>query len=409
MRRDGSRGLAARGLALGLVVMAGLARGGGMPVRAEPMASIVIDAATGQVLEQADATRPWHPASLAKLMTVYLAFAAIEAGRMTLDDVLTVSPTAAALPETRLGLREGKAIAVEQAIKAVIVRSANDAAVLLSERIGGNEKAFAAMMTAKARELGMTRTVFRNATGLPEDGQMTTARDMALLARALLRDFPQHYRIFSASSIQWGGQTLSTYNGLLGAYQGADGLKTGFTCASGYNLVGSAMRGDRRLIGVVLGGRTSAERNDEMVKLLDTGFRVAAASDLPLVDGLADGDDGPAPQQLSAAECSTLPLAAGIGNGGRLPGWAVIFGAFPDQGRARQAVEQARKALQSVLKRGQPAIIRRQQEGVYGWAALLVGLEQKEAGAACKQLWSKGAYCLALNPDVLNSPAALWR
>lgn len=409
MRWDGGRGLTARGLALGLALATGLMALGRAPALADPMASIVIDATTGQVLEQADATRPWHPASLTKLMTVYLAFAVIEAGRMTLDDVLTVSRTAAAQPETRLGLREGKTITVEQAIKAVIVRSANDAAVLLSEHIAGSEDAFAAMMTAKARELGMRRTVFHNATGLPNDGQVTTARDMALLARALLRDFPQHYWIFSTSSIQWGGQTLSSFNGLLSAYQGADGLKTGFTCASGYNLVGSAMRGDRRLIGVVLGGRTSTERNGQMVKLLDAGFRRAVVPDLPVIDGLADGDARPAPQQLSSAECATLPPTMGVGNGGRLPGWAVIFGAFPDQGRARKAVDEARKMLQPVLSRGQPAVIRRQQEGVYGWAALLVGLEQKEAGAACKHMWSKGAYCLALNPDVLNSPTALWR
>src|SRR5262249_33149298 len=157
------------------------------------MASIVVDAGTGQVLQQVDATRVWHPASLTKLMTVYLAFEALGSGLIAPDETLTVSATAAAEPETKLGLRSGKTISVAEAIKAVIVRSANDAAVLLGERIAGSEAAFAAMMTAKAQELGMTRTVFHNATGLPDDGQVTTARDMALLARALLRDFPEQY------------------------------------------------------------------------------------------------------------------------------------------------------------------------------------------------------------------------
>ncbi|HWA46464.1 MAG TPA: D-alanyl-D-alanine carboxypeptidase family protein [Hypericibacter adhaerens] len=374
------------------------------------MASIVVDAGTGQVLQQVDATRVWHPASLTKLMTVYLAFETLRAGQMTADETLTVSETAAAQPETKLGLRAGKTISVAQAIKAVIVRSANDAAVLLGERIAGSEDAFAAMMTAKAHELGMTRTVFHNATGLPDDGQVTTARDMALLARALMRDFPDQYPIFASTNLQWHGQTLSTYNGLLSAYQGADGLKTGFTCASGYNLVGSALRDGRRLIGVVLGGRSSAERNGEMARLLDAGFHILGAPSFPDVAAMPDGDSQPPPRQLSSAECSTLPSTAiGGGGGGKLPGWAVIFGAFPDQAAARKTVDQARKSLQAVLKHGQPAVIRRQTEGTYRWAALLVGLAQEEAKAACRKIQSSGAYCLALNPDVLNSPTALWR
>jgi len=391
-----------------------LSLGMAAPVRADRMASIVVDAGTGEVLQQVDATRVWHPASLTKLMTVYLAFGAVEAGQVSLDEKLVVSASAAAQPETKLGLREGKTITVAQAIKAVIVRSANDAAVLLGERIAGSEDAFAVMMTTKARELGMTRTIFHNATGLPDDGQVTTARDMALLARALMRDFPQHYPIFASTSLQWAGHTLTTYNGLLSAYEGADGLKTGFTCASGYNLVGSALRDGRRLIGVVLGGRSSAERNGEMARLLDAGFHTLAfhtvgPASFPDIATMPDGDSQPAPRQLSSAECSTLPSASLEGDGRKLPGWAVIFGAFPDQAVARKTVDQARQALKTVLRHGQPAIIRRQQEGTYRWAALVVGLAQDEAKAACKKMQAAGAYCLALNPDVLNSPTAMWR
>jgi D-alanyl-D-alanine carboxypeptidase len=380
---------------------------GAPAARADQMASIVVDAGTGQVVQQIDATRIWYPASLTKLMTIYLAFTALESGQIAPDEALVISATAASQPETKLGLREGKTITVAQAIKAVIVRSANDAAVLLGERIAGTEAAFAAMMTAKARDLGMTRTVFHNATGLPDDGQVTTARDMALLARALMVDFPARYPIFASTSLQWGGQTLSTYNGLLSAFQGADGLKTGFTCASGYNLVGSALRDGRRLIGVVLGGRSSGERNGAMVRLLDAGFHTTLLPSFPDVVTMPDGDDQPAPRQLSSAECGTLPSAS-LG-GGRLPGWAVIFGAFPNQAAARKTVDQNRKALQTVLKHGQPAVIRRQTEGTYRWAALVVGLSQSEAKASCKKLQSAGTYCLALNPDVLNSSTALWR
>ncbi|QEX17337.1 hypothetical protein FRZ44_26350 [Hypericibacter terrae] len=382
---------------------------GASSARADRMASIVVDAGTGQVIQQVDATRIWHPASLTKLMTIYLAFTALESGQISVDEALLVSPTAAAQPETKLGLREGKTITVAQAIKAVIVRSANDAAVLLGERIAGTEDAFAIMMTLKARELGMTRTVFHNATGLPDDGQVTTARDMAILARALMTDFPERYPIFASTSLQWGGRTLTTYNGLLSAYQGADGLKTGFTCASGYNLVGSALREGRRLIGVVLGGRSSGERNGEMARLLDSGFHTPVLPSFPELTAMPDGDNQDAPRQLSSAECSTLPSASLEGGTGKLPGWAVIFGAFADQAKARNTVDQARKALQAVLKHGQPAIIRRQQEGTYRWAALVVGLGQDEAKAACRKMQADGGYCLALNPDVLNSPSALWR
>ncbi|MGH6938553.1 serine hydrolase [Hypericibacter sp.] len=401
-----SRGWKGRWFVLAAALAACL---GASSAHADRMASIVVDAGTGQVIQQVDATRIWHPASLTKLMTIYLAFTALESGQISLDESLLISPTAAAQPETKLGLREGKNITVAQAIKAVIVRSANDAAVLLGERIAGTEDAFAAMMTMKARELGMTRTVFHNATGLPDDGQVTTARDMAILARALMTDFPERYPIFASTSLQWGGRTLTTYNGLLSAYQGADGLKTGFTCASGYNLVGSALREGRRLIGVVLGGRSSGERNGEMARLLDAGFQTPVLPSFPDLVAMPDGDTQDAPRQLSSAECSTLPSASLEGGSSKLPGWAVIFGAFPDQGAARNTVDRARKALQAVLKHGQPAIIRRQQEGTYRWAALVVGLGQDEAKAACRKMQSDGGYCLALNPDVLNSPSALWR
>lgn len=393
--------------ALGIFLVAVLLLPGGQ-ANARDMASIVIEADSGLVLSAADATQPWHPASLTKLMTIYMTFAALTAGELALDEELTISETAAAQPETRIGLAAGKLMSVEQAIKAVIVRSGNDAAVLLAERLAGSEAAFAAAMTNWARGLGMTRTKFVNASGLPDDGQTTTARDMAILARRLIQDFPQYYAYFGATNIVWRGRTLGTYNPLLGGFLGADGLKTGFTCASGYNIVGSAVRDGRRLIGVVLGGRSGGERNSLVMKLLEQGFDgLEAAADAPtieLMDSAADVQ--PPPRQLSSAECSTVPSVAGPS---RFEGWAVIFGYFPNKAAAQSAIQTARQQLKPVMSRGQPAVIQRQQEGSFGFAALLVGLKKEEAGTACKQLWGAGAYCMALNPEVLNNPTALWR
>lgn len=396
---------------IGVVVAAFVAIGlrpGAGPAQARDMATILVDADSGTVIAAKDATQPWHPASLTKLMTLYMTFAAVADGSLALDEKLIVSPTAAAQPETKIGLVAKRTITVEQAIKAVIVRSANDAAVLLAERIAGSEAAFAAAMTARARAIGMTRSQFRNATGLPDDAQVTTARDMAVLARALIRDFPKYYSYFATSSFAWRGRTLGTFNPLLGGYAGADGLKTGFTCASGYNIVGSALRDNRRIIGVVLGGHSGGERNSFMVKLLDQGFANGPPPDAALLDAMPDLPGQPPPRQLSSAECSTVPSVASAG-GGRLAGWAVIFGYFADKAAAQSAIQTARNQLKPVLTRGQPAVIQRQQEGNFGYAALLVGLAPEEARKACKHLWDIGAYCLALNPDVLNNPTAIWR
>src|SRR5215813_14940008 len=292
---------------LPLFCVAGLLWAARSGVAAPDYAAIVVDAESGTVLESVSATARWYPASLTKVMTVYLAFDEIAAGRMTLDEQLTVSDHAAAQPATELGLGAGQKITVKDTILAIILRSANDAAVALAERIGGSEEAFAARMTAKARELGMSRTVFRNASGLPDPQQVTTARDMAVLASALLENYPQYYHFFSTTSFIYAGQTFGTINGILSRYSGADGIKTGFTCGSGYNLVASAKRNGRRLIGVLLGGHTNFERHSEMSKLLDEGF----ATDLTKMSKplhLADvGDvvtDAAPTLQLSAAECA---------------------------------------------------------------------------------------------------------
>jgi len=381
-------------------------------------AAIVVDADSGTVLESVAATARWYPASLTKVMTVYLAFEEIEAGRLTLDEELTVSAHAAAQPATELGLGAGQKITVEDTIFAIILQSANDAAVTLAERIGGSEEAFAERMTAKARALGMSRTVFRNASGLPDPEQVTTARDMAVLAKALLENYPQYYHFFSTTSFTFGGQTFGTINGILSHYAGADGIKTGFTCGSGYNLVASAKRNGRRLIGVLLGSRTNFERHSEMGRLLDVGF----ATDPQTLDGkvklaeleTSDGEADPAPPiQLSTAECaygvSATSIEAGLTGTGLGGGWALIFGASSSKAQAQHLLGQARQQLKPVLAGGRAVILPKQWEGTRRYSALLAGLSKEQAGKACKHLWSVGTYCLALSPQVLRNPQAVWR
>ncbi|MBX6323443.1 MAG: D-alanyl-D-alanine carboxypeptidase [Rhodospirillaceae bacterium] len=386
-------------------------------------ADIVIDAATGEILHAHDATVRWYPASLTKMMTLYLTMEKLASGRLKLDDTLTVSAHAAGQQPTRLGLDPGEKISVEDAIGAVIVRSANDAAVVLGERIGGTEDYFAVLMTEKAKQLGMLQTEFWNASGLPHPKQTTTARDMALLAQALIRDFPQYYHFFGMRSITYKGQVLPTYNGLLTSYPGADGLKTGFTCGSGYNLVASAERKGRRLIGVILGGRSRAGRNSEMARLLDAAFgdEPTPGETQLVADLVPEGEgDGAPPHVLSQNECISTPSEPILIRGpltvktatekpGKLPGWGIVFGSYPEVGKAKATLGEAQKALKPVLKAGRPTIVERDWEGVRSYRALIVGLSREEAGAACKHLWSTGDYCLALSPQALNSASAPWR
>jgi D-alanyl-D-alanine carboxypeptidase len=234
--------------------------------------SILIDARTGQVLNESNADAPTYPASLTKMMTLYLTFQALNAGRLRLDTRLPVSLWAASQSPTKLGLRAGDTVSVRSLILGIVTRSANDAAVVLAEGLAGSEPAFAAEMNAAARRLGMTRTVFRNASGLPDPEQQTTARDIAQLALALWRDFPREYAFFATKEFNFRGTEIVGHDHLLSWYPGVDGIKTGYIRASGYNLATSAVRDGHRLIGVVLGGLTWGTRDREMAALLDRGF-----------------------------------------------------------------------------------------------------------------------------------------
>ncbi|HEY3888606.1 MAG TPA: D-alanyl-D-alanine carboxypeptidase, partial [Caulobacteraceae bacterium] len=237
-------------------------------------ASIVVDASDGEVLYQRNADSPRYPASISKIMTLYLTFEALASGRIKPTDMIVVSQHAASMAPSKLGLKPGEVITVDDAMHAVAVHSANDMAVALAEKIGGSEARFATLMTLRAQELGMSNTHYDNASGLPDPRQISTARDIATLSRAVMRDYPQYYRFFSLRSFDYHGLYMTNHNGMLGRTPGVDGLKTGYIGASGFNLAASAVRDNRRLIVVVLGGSSSAARDAHVADLFDAGFSV---------------------------------------------------------------------------------------------------------------------------------------
>ena len=243
---------------------------------AAPYAAMVVDARSGEVLHSRNADTRLHPASLTKMMTLYIAFEAVKNGEISLDTKVRISKNAAAEPPSKLGLRSGQRIALRYLIRAAAVKSANDAATAIGEAISGSEAKFARRMNRTARALGMTNTTFKNAHGLTESGHLSTARDMTTLGRHLLYDYPQYYNLFSRRSTHAGVKTVNNTNRrLLNAYRGADGIKTGYTRAAGFNLVASAERGRERVIATVFGGRSTASRNAKVAELLDLGFRRA--------------------------------------------------------------------------------------------------------------------------------------
>jgi D-alanyl-D-alanine carboxypeptidase len=401
---------------LGLcTLVAGLSGAGVARADGVKPARLVIDAETGKVLVAERANLPWYPASLTKLMTAYITFSEVAAGRLSLTDTITVSAQAAAQPPTKFGLRTGQKITVQQAVTVMLVSSANDAAYALAERIGGSASGFVGRMNATAQSLGMIGTRFENPNGLPDNAQVSTARDIAVLALAIVHNFPDRYSVFGLRQASIGGRSQPTVNGLLGAYPGADGMKTGFTCGSGYNIVGSALRGGQRLIAVVLGAHDRNQRTILVRRLLDSGFKGGETvpntiSNIAMVPAgletagpptVLKGSDCEASDSIDSEDAGAAPA--------RLPGWGIIFGSYGDPNIARQAIGGAQTSLKTGVTGGRPAVVKRQFEGTTRYAALLVGLSANDAGDACRMLWHRAQYCLALNPAVLNDPRALWR
>ena len=235
--------------------------------------TLLFDAADGKVLYAEDADNQWHPASVTKVMTAYLVFEAVKAGKLKLDDKMTCSEKAFQQQPSKVGLPVGGELSIEKGLEALIVKSANDVAVMLAEKVGGSEEAFVQQMNEAAQRLGMTRTKFVNPNGLPAPEQVTTARDLAKLARAVVKEYPEHAKLWSMSEMRLGKIRLGSHNGLLRTFEGADGLKTGFICDSGFNVIASATRDGRRLMAVVLGSPTSRDRTARAASLLEYGFQ----------------------------------------------------------------------------------------------------------------------------------------
>ncbi|MCH2075969.1 MAG: D-alanyl-D-alanine carboxypeptidase [Rhodobacteraceae bacterium] len=278
---------------------------------AAPYAAMVIDARSGEVLHSRNADTRLHPASLTKMMTLYIAFQAVENGEISLDTTVKISAKAAAEPPSKLGLRAGSRIKLRYLIRAAAIKSANDAATAIGEAISGSEAAFARRMNRTAKSMGMTRTTFKNAHGLTESGHMSTARDMTTLGRHVLYDYPQYYNLFSRRSTHAGiAEVRNTNRRLLNAYRGADGIKTGYTRAAGFNLVASAERGQERVIATVFGGRSTATRNARVAELLDMGFQRAptrVAVRKPSLRAVETGSVGKTIRVVTAVKTSLRP------------------------------------------------------------------------------------------------------
>jgi D-alanyl-D-alanine carboxypeptidase len=267
------------------------------PRMAQAEALLLIEADTGKVLQAENATYPWYPASVTKIMTAYVALKAVKEGRMTLDTLLTVSPAAAAQSPSKMGFKPGTQVTLDNALKMMMVKSANDIAVVIAEGVGGSIDGFSAEMNKNAQRLGMTQTSYVNPNGLPAEGQITSARDLGILARAIIRDLPEYEYFMHVPAIKFGRRITANFNKLIGRYPGADGMKTGFICASGFNLVATATRNNKRLIAVVLGAQSSAQRALKAAQLLERGFNGNKLSwlkpSLGTVDALAPIDASP--------------------------------------------------------------------------------------------------------------------
>jgi D-alanyl-D-alanine carboxypeptidase len=378
--------------------------------------SIVIDADTGQVVSEYNADALGYPASLTKMMTLYLVFGALERGQLSLDQSLPVSYHAARQAPSKLGLREGQMVTVSDLMLGIITRSANDAAVVLAEALAGNESAFADRMTAKAAELGMTNTTYRNASGLPNPRQLTTARDLAKLAVALYRDFPKEYGYFATEEFSYRGVTYVNHNRLMQSFAGMDGIKTGYIRASGFNLAASAVRNNRRLVGVVMGGHSAYSRDMEMAELLNDGFgggplpTIAAAQNEDEPDNtLAQGAERTMAALSPVANAEAATAAAAV----RLPHhrrgealrWSIQVGAFSDEDAAEKAAATALTRLPHTRSKAAQVVPPGHIDKEPLFRARIVSFSEREARKACRTLHHKHLQCAVVAPSALQQAA----
>jgi len=383
------------------------------PAAASPgYASIVVDWQSGKVISAYRADKLHAPASLTKVMTLYLIFEALDAKRIKLDQKLRVSVKAQYTRPSKLGLRAGTTITVREAILALVTKSANDAAVVVAEALGGTEARFAQIMTTRARQIGMTNTTFRNASGLPAHGQITTARDMAILARTVIKTFPHHYHYFGTHVFYFRGHRHGNHNRLLGRYPGVDGLKTGFVRASGYNLIASARNASgTRVVAVVLGGRSHSHRDMQMVGLLNHSFgnqtryaslrnrgrHVMAGRTQRKASAVASSASYQAARHTEETYRRARRYAARKRTTVVRGRWSVQVGAFRSYRRAKQATYLAKRQA-SALRGAVPTVVKVSRSR-YRYRARLQGLTRTQAYVACRSLKRSGKRCAVHGPS----------
>jgi D-alanyl-D-alanine carboxypeptidase len=372
------------------------------PVQAGPY--VVVDATTGETLLDRNAGAFWHPASLTKLMTIFLVFEELKAGRLTLASPMTLSEVARAKPPSKLGLGPGQSITVEQGLQALVARSANDVATAFGELISGSESAFGVRMTETAARIGMNGTQFRNASGLPDAGQLTTARDMALLAMALVKQFPEYYGYFHTQEFMLGKTKVGPGIKFLDLYAPyAEGMKTGFVCASGFNIVGSAVRDGRRLIAVAFGFRRADLRDEFIIRLLDEAYLLKTGGNRPKIWQIRNGQGGPA-TVLEQSECGTIRYD--------MPGDAAWLGTYGDWRTARHAydVGQADIARLGFTRLGKEWILPVSSNKVTKQAAIIADLEPAAAQKLCADYQARKLFCQVKKPEEITAPfGAFWR
>ena len=429
------------------------------PAQAKPeFSAITVDARTGSVLFSDNPDGLRHPASLTKMMTLYVLFQDLKAGRINRGTALRVSARAASMAPSKLGLRPGSIITVDEAIKALVTKSANDAAATIAENLGGTESNFAARMTRVARSIGMSRSSFNNASGLPNSDQYTTARDMATLGLRLMRDFPQYYPYFRITAFNFHGRIIRTHNRLVEHYAGTDGIKTGYIAAAGFNLVTSTKRGDKRLVGVVLGARSANSRGAYMMAMLEHNFdqakngaTVAALAGSskgvinPLASAMAQMPSKAEKDQLAAAvasasqnqttdqvppdptatasvtpsvlEAALAPVDGKNKNVGKLPfavksasaepdtlndsirqSWNIQIGAYPDKAQAQAKLTAIKGKALASLEGKSAYTVAYQKNGSVFFRARFAGFDAASAKQACTNIIALGEKCLAVQP-----------
>ena len=355
------------------------------------VSSIIIDAETGDVLSSSNADSLRYPASLTKLMTLYITFNALDKGLIKFEDKLPVSRNAANRSPSKLGLKKGETITVRDAVLALIVKSANDCATVLAEGLGYSEENFAKTMTEVAQELGMKNTTFKNASGLPNRAQKTTARDMALLGAAMYHHFPEYYKLFATKKFTYNGRTYYTHNHLLKSFEGADGMKTGFTNAAGYNIVTSAERDGHRVIAVTMGHNTARERDRKVAQMMNKGLSKLALNDKvntsSMYAELEEKNIGSEPEQK---------LASLEGTAADAKLWDIQVGAFSNYTKARNyALEIKKKASRKLADK--PIDIEPVSTGAaIIYRSKITGFAKNEADAACKSLKKSNKSCIVV-------------